>query len=95
MNSRYTPGPDVGPEEELRDGHGNLIGDAYADEAVADVHRAVGRPSLSAQGTRSPQIAFRLPSAEREQARQLAEHQGITISELARRALEEHLHRAS
>ncbi|WP_017972467.1 ribbon-helix-helix protein, CopG family [Actinopolyspora halophila] len=93
---RYTLGPDAATDEELYDSHGNPVDATYIDQAVDDVDRALsGRPSLSGRRTRSPQIAFRLPAAEREQAQQLAEQQGVSVSELARRALEEHLRRAS
>jgi hypothetical protein len=46
-------GPDVAADEELRDGQGRLIDDAYVDAAVEDATaqaKGRGRPSLSASG---------------------------------------------
>lgn len=49
MSTRYTLGPDVGPEEELHDSCGTRIGEDYAERAVADAHDAAqpGRNGLA------------------------------------------------
>lgn len=53
--------------------------------------RAVGRPPLGERGTTSPQIAFRIPVDLRERAARVAEAEGITVSALAREALEKYV----
>lgn len=93
MNDRYALGPDVTPNEELYDSHGNRIDENYVDQAVTGVHRSLGgHPSLSGQRIRSPQIAFGFPPRN---ATKRARAEGVTPSEDARQALEERLHRAS
>lgn len=93
--SRYTLGPDVGSDDEVYDTHGNRIDQDYIDQAVADVHRMVGRPSLSADGGTTQAITFRVPAEERANAQAAADEEGISLSEYARRALEDRLDRAS
>jgi predicted HicB family RNase H-like nuclease len=93
--SKYTLGPDVPPDELVRDSKGNVIDEDYIAQAVQDVHDAVaGRPSLSSQGT-SPRVSFRVPTDVREAAERLANREGVSLSELARRALEERVRNAS
>ncbi|GGP03317.1 ribbon-helix-helix protein, CopG family [Nonomuraea glycinis] len=89
--------------EEVLDGKGNRITDAYVADAIADVHRAIdegrvpvstsrgGRPSLTGEGTHSPRVSFRVPEELRERARSRAEREGKTVSALAREAFEEFL----
>lgn len=94
------PGPDVDLEQEdVRDSRGRRITADYVDEAVADTHRKLGRgrPSLTGEPTRSPQVTFRLPSELRAQAEMLAAREGKRVSEVAREALEDYLtrHRVS
>jgi hypothetical protein len=55
---------------------------------VEKVRRGTGRPSLSGHAAPSPQIAFRVPQSVRDQAAEIAEREGKTISQLAREALE-------
>jgi len=56
--------------------------------------RPVGRPPLGNVGI-SPQITFRVPRATREKAEMLAASEGVSVSALARQALEEFISRAS
>lgn len=95
--NRYELGPNIPADKPLRDTHGTLIDQDYIDQAVDDAHQAVtGRPSLAGHRCGpSPQVAFRLPAAERERAQRLAEAEGVSLSELARQALEERIQRAS
>lgn len=92
MKSKYThePGPDVDLDtEDVRDSRGRRITREYVEGAVADAHRQVrGRPSLTAPGRRSPQIAFRVPAELQADAERLAAQRGTTVSHLAREALE-------
>lgn len=85
-------GPDVGLDrEEIRLADGTRLTDEVAADIVEIVLRSVGRPSLSGVRQRSPQIAFRVPPAVRDQAAEVAAREGKTVSELAREALEERL----
>lgn len=84
----------VGPEDQLRDSHGRLIDEEYVKDAIEDTWRQLGRPSLSGEPSPSPQVVVRMTPQLRDAARELAERQGITLSELTRTALEEHIKRA-
>src|SRR4051794_6718824 len=97
-NDIYDPARD----ELVRDRRGNSITADYLDraekeaEAGFDLTQAtsiqLGRPPLSstARGD-SPQIRFRVPANVRQQAEDLARHEGKTLSQLARESLEEYL----
>jgi hypothetical protein len=53
-----------------------------------------GRPSLSGSdkgGKSSPQIAFRVNPTLRQKAQQVAEGEGMNVSQLGRKALKEYL----
>ncbi len=53
-----------------------------------------GRPSLDESqkgGKASPQIAFRVNPAVRNKAQQVAEKEGLNVSQLGRKALKEYL----
>ena len=50
-----------------------------------------GRPSLSGDSAASPRVTFRLEPAVRVLAAERAEHEGKTVSALAREALERYL----
>ncbi len=53
-----------------------------------------GRPSLDdsqKSGKSSPQIAFRVNSAVRSKAQEVAEKEGVNVSQLGRKALKEYL----
>jgi predicted HicB family RNase H-like nuclease len=77
--------------EEVRLRSGRRLTQALADELVEEVRKAGGRPSLSGEATRSPQIAFRVPAELRERAARVAAAEGKTVSQLAREALEQRL----
>ena len=49
-----------------------------------------GRPSLD-KGGKSPQIAFRVAGPIRKRAKEAAEKEGLTVSQLSRKALKEYL----
>jgi hypothetical protein len=50
-----------------------------------------GRPSLTGKSETSPHVGFRVSPELREQADALARDRGITLSQLAREALEEYV----
>lgn len=65
--------------------------DALAEEAERgyDLSKAklvVGRPSLSGSGT-SPRLSFRITPHAYDAARRRADEEGLSMSELARRAI--------
>ena len=85
-------GPDVDlKRDDVRLKDGTRLTDEVADEIVDQLRRSSGRPSLSGQATASPQIAFRVPSAVRDRAAEIAAREGKTISQLAREALEDRI----
>jgi hypothetical protein len=85
-------GPDIDLGlEDIRLADGTRLTDEAAADIAESVLRSVGRPSLSGVRQRSPQIAFRVPPAVRDQAAEVAAREGKTVSELAREALEERL----
>jgi len=83
---RYVPS-----DEPVYDSRGNRVDQEYIERAVGDVHRALGRPSLSRSGGTSPTVSFRLPASERARAEEIARQEGKTVSDLAREALERYL----
>lgn len=92
---KYTlaEGPDVKDEDVVLPSGRRLTEDVrqeLLDEARKAAGRA-GRPSLGEAGSRSPQVAFRLPEDQMRRAKALAGREGATVSEIARRALEEYL----
>ena len=50
-----------------------------------------GRPSLTGKRTPSPHVGFRVSPELREQADALARSRGVTLSQLAREALEHYV----
>lgn len=80
---------------------GTVLDEAGADDLAAELLEAsgrplpdhlkpVGRPSLSGART-SPHVSFRVPRALRSRAEAEARRRGVSVSHLARQALEEHL----
>lgn len=61
-----------------------------AKKAAAKKGRA-GRPSLDKPGKASPQVAFRVATPIRKRAKEVAEKEGLTVSQLGRKALKEYL----
>ena len=65
-----------------------------AAEVLAEVRRrnlVPGGKSLNGDGSHSPRVQFRVPEEIREQAQSRAAAEGISLSALARRALERYL----
>jgi hypothetical protein len=94
---KYTLGPDIDLDtEEVYEPDGTRLTEARARELAEQTLRVVrGRSSLTGPGQRSPRVSFRLPAEELRAAQELAEREGVRVSELARRALEEPIRRAS
>lgn len=80
--------------------------DATVDRIVAEVEAAVdsgrgtatyprkGRPSLTGKPAASPSVGFRVTPELRAQAEDIARRRGVSVSELAREALEEFVRKA-
>jgi predicted HicB family RNase H-like nuclease len=92
VTTKTTIGADVDLErEDVRLPSGSRLTTKRVDKIVEEVRRAGGRPSLSGEALRSPQIAFRVPPEVRERAAEVAAAEGKTVSQLAREALEARL----
>ncbi len=88
-----TPTTPIGPDvdldaEDVRLPDGTRLTEQQADEIVDEVRRRVGRPSLTGESAVSPRITFRITPAVRDRAAAIAAHEGKTVSQLAREALE-------
>lgn len=80
--------------------------DAAVDRIVAEVEAAVvagrgvvsyprkGRPSLTGNSAASPSVGFRVTPQLRARAEDVARRRGVSVSELAREALEEYVRKA-
>ncbi len=72
----------------------NLDADSSADAPTKGKRGKAGRPSLDDSvkgGKTSPQIAFRVNDAVRSKAQEVAEKEGVNVSQLGRKALKEYL----
>lgn len=58
------------------------------DFTDAEYPRRRGRPSLTGRAERSPQITFRLEDELLQRASHVAQREGVTLSSLARQALD-------
>jgi predicted HicB family RNase H-like nuclease len=54
-----------------------------------------GRPGLDAKGDNSVQIAFRVVPGVRKRAKEAADREGLTVSQLSRKALKQYLDTAT
>ena len=68
---------------------------ADLDFANAEYPRRRGRPSLTGRAERSPQITFRVDDDMLQRASHVAQRDGLSLSALARRALDAYLSRQS
>ena len=65
--------------------------EAYLDGRTTRVDLRRGRPSLNGKPAPSPHVGFRVSPELRQQADALARRRGITLSQLAREALEHYV----
>lgn len=102
--SRYIAGPDSTIEdvdldqEDVRLPNGRRLTEDLAEklarEGVAEARRRgliPGGKSLSGDGSHSPRVQFRVPDTLREAAETRAAAEGVSLSVLAREALEHYL----
>lgn len=99
MTARKPKGPVT-----LKDG--TVLDDETVDRIVAEVDEAVlagrgtvsfprrGRPSLTGRAASSPHVGFRVSPELRDEAEAIARARGVTVSALAREALEEYVKKA-
>ena len=70
------------------------LAEQLADDTLAEARRrnlVPGRKSLTGGNVHSPRVQFRVPESLREAAEQRAAAEGVSLSELAREALEHYL----
>lgn len=97
--TNYTIGPDVDLDaEEVHEPDGTRLteqrAEQIAEETLAELHRQrliPGRKSLSGGNVHSPRVQFRVPDRIRDAALHRAEEEGVSLSALAREALERYL----
>ena len=95
----YVVGPNLDLDEEefiLKDGRRltNDLAEQIAEETLAEVRRRnliPGGKSLSGGSVHSPRVQFRVPEELRTQAERVAEDEGVSLSALARHALEDYV----
>lgn len=100
---RYEFGPDVDLDAEEFIYHGERLtlerAEQIAEQTLAEARRRnliPGGKSLSRDGTHSPRLQFRVPQQLHDDAERAARKEGVSLSALARHALEEYVrHRAS
>src|SRR3978361_1087289 len=95
---RYVVGPDLHLDVEAFQYHAgrltNELAEQIAEETLAEVRRRnliPGGKSLSGGSVHSPRVQFRGPAELRTQAEQVAEGEGVSLSALARHALEDYV----
>ncbi len=92
VSNEAAKGSDIDLErDDYRLTDGTRVTPAVAQAIVEEVRRVGGRPSLSGNAAKSPQIAFRVAAEVRERAARVAADEGKTLSQLAREALEARL----
>jgi hypothetical protein len=73
----------------------NDMGDQNTDRAAKGAAKGAGkeagRPALDKQGDNSVQIAFRVVPGVRRRAKEVADREGLTVSQLSRKALKQYL----
>lgn len=93
--------PTFGPDTKLRDvdldkedvrlPDGTRLTEARAEQITAEVTKGQGRPSLTGQAARSPQIGVRVTPELRTRLEKRAKREKKTVSEIARDAIEHYV----
>lgn len=96
--TEYVVGPDIDLDVEDFEYQGERLtnerAEQIAQETLAEARRRnliPGGKSLSGGAVHSPRVQFRVPEELRKQAEQVAEDEGVSISALARHALEDYM----
>jgi hypothetical protein len=88
-------GPDVDLEqEEVRLPDGRRLTQEMADAIINETTSLRGRPSLTGTQQHSPRVSLRLTPAVVEGLDAIAERDGVSRSEVTRRALEDYVARS-
>lgn len=87
-------GPDIDlAAEVILDSQGRRVDEEYVrralDEVEEDIVRRAGRPSLTGAPRHSPHVTFRLTPELKSRAEREACERGVSVSQLARLALEQ------
>jgi predicted HicB family RNase H-like nuclease len=97
-SERYVVGPDLDLDVEDFQYQGERLtnerAEQIAEETLAEVRRRnliPGGKSLSGGTVHSPRVQFRVPQDLHQQAERVAEDEGVSLSALARHALEDYL----
>ena len=95
---RYVVGPELDLDVEDFQYQGERLtnerAEHIAQETLAELRRRnliPGGKSLSGHGVHSPRVQFRVPEELRTQAERVAEDEGVSLSALARHALEDYV----
>ena len=96
--TEYVVGPDIDLDVEDFEYQGERLtnerAEQIAQETLAEARRRnliPGGKSLSGGTVHSPRVQFRVPEELRKQAELVAEDEGVSISALARHALEDYM----
>jgi predicted HicB family RNase H-like nuclease len=96
--TEYVVGPDVDLDVEDFQYQGERLtnerAEQIAQQTLTEARRRnliPGGKSLSGGGVHSPRVQFRVPEELRTQAEQVAEDEGVSLSALARHALEDYV----
>lgn len=96
--TEYVVGPDIDLDVEDVEYQGERLtnerAEQIAQETLAEARRRnliPGGKSLSGGTVHSPRVQFRVPEELRKQAELVAEDEGVSISALARHALEDYM----
>ena len=76
-------------------GDENSAGTPATEGAKPASKNKPGRPGLDAKGDNSVQIAFRVVPGVRKRAKDVADREGLTVSQLSRKALKQYLDKAA
>lgn len=91
MQVRIEPDVDLEKEVVLLPS-GERLTEAVVERIVDEARAAMaGRPSLTAPGTRSPEVKARVPRQTKERLDAVAAKRGTTASEIIREALDAYL----
>ena len=92
--------PETAPSITVIDQRRGMADQGNAESApAAGAKRAgkkkAGRPGLGRKGDNSVQIAFRVVPGVRSRAKEVADREGLTVSQLSRKALKQYLDKAA
>jgi hypothetical protein len=94
--TKYRVGRDVDlKKEDVRLSSGKRLTEEQAARIADETLKAIGRPSLTAPGRRSPRVTVRLPEGVMKAVEEAARREGRTVSEVTREAVQEYVAKRS